>query len=364
MVEHIRISSPANYESKPARLENNQARGTWRGIPVSVSTARDVDDEIRKQEYRQENGIDARSEHRPIRERSIDVDAHLLPPMSRESLARLAKTFGGQKDTTRLAREYLDYLNGNRTKPKAGKSLQNLVAHYVAMHKLAAALNASDEDFVAKLTPGRGEASTLAELAQELIDAGDDPEKLRSTLQDVEGLPQESDELHALMNTLRFNPQQLKRKLRDAQKLPTISEENKRQMQEQLDDLIQQFEIDEGSRIRAARNGIDNGFQSSDPEGFISSYSEVLEAGGSFLQTLRLLSKRHPPTELHHVIPLMKQSLADELQLGQDERSTDKAKLECLLSELSHMHISTTLLEKLSRLVAGVRRIYGNAAAA
>jgi hypothetical protein len=55
----------------------------------------------------------------------------------------------------------------------------------------------------------------------------------------------------------------------------------------------------------------------------------------------------------------MKQVLADELRLDQEHRSSDKVKLESLFSELSFMHISSTLIEKINKVITGMKRIYG-----
>jgi hypothetical protein len=199
----------------------------------------------------------------------------------------------------------------------------------------------------------------LQELAERLQEAGDDTEKMQALLSQVDGLPTDPDELHGLMKTLRFNPKELKNKLRDAQKLPELDSSQTEKLLEHVEDALLQLEIDEGSRLKAARNSIEKGFESGDPEKFVESYSGALKHTGSFLQTFTELIQRHKPSELSNIIPLMKQALADELRLDQEERSTDKIKLESLFSELSFMHISSTLLEKINRLVSGMKRIYG-----
>lgn len=332
-------------------------------MQVTLRQERDVDNEIRKVQYRQSAGLDVPSDRKLLRERTTSLDMRSLN-LSTETLGRLAKVFGGDAKTTRLAQNYLKYFQGQQEKPKQDGSLNGLLQHYVALHKLTAALKDSDDDFVAKLTPQSEGNPTLSELAEKLIKAGEDPEKFQEVLSEVDGLPDDTDELHGLMKTLRFKPDQLKQKLREAQQLPELGKEEKKALQEQVEDVLLQLEIDDGSRIKSARNGIEKGFETSDPEGFVESYSSVLESAGSFLQTFTNLVKRHTPKELRHVIPLMKQTLADELQLDQHERSADKIKLESLMNELSYMHISTTLIEKITRLVDGMQRIYGNPAAA
>lgn len=363
MLDQIRISKGQSPDLHTDLSNVAATKGSWNGTPVVLRQERDVDEEVRKTQYRQSTGLDIPTDRKALRERSVSLDVRTLS-LSAESLGRLAKTFGGDAKTTRLAQSYLNFLHGYQERPKQDGSLNSLMQHYVALHKLANALKGSDADFVAKMTPQTEGNPSLSELAENLIDAGDDQSKLQEALAETDIPPEESEKLASLLKTLRFQPEQLKKKLREAQDLPELSDSEKKALQEQIEDTLLQLEIDDGSRIKAARNGIEKGFETSDPEIFLDSYSNALEHTGSFLNTLTTLAKRHKPEELRHVIPLMKQTLADELQLDQDERSTDKIKLECLLSELSYMHISTTLIEKINRLVTGMQRIYGNAIAA
>ncbi len=363
MVDQVRIFQGQQTGHQAIDEGKQPVQAKWNGLSVILRQERDVDSEIRRTQYRQNNGLDSPADRKTLQERAVNLDMRSLN-VSADVLGKLSKVFGGDASTTKLAQKYLNYFRGEQERPKQDGSMNNMLQHYVALHKLSAALQKNDADFVARMTPQSDGNFGLDELAKKLVDAGDDPARMQQALSDVDGLPEDSDELHGLMKTLRFKPDDLKRKLRDAQNLPELSTDEKKALQELVEDVLLQLEIDEGSRIKAARNGIEKGFESGDPESFIESYTNALEHTGSFLQTLTTLAKRHKPDELRHVIPLMKQTLADELQLGQDERTTDKIKLECLLSELSYMHISTTLIEKINRLVKGMQRIYGQPATA
>lgn len=335
-----------------------QARGVWQGQTVSVRQEKDVDSAIRRTQYRQTAGLESPASHKSLSDRTISVDARSLA-LSADTLGRLSKVFGGDAQTTKLAQSYLKYFQGENSKPQKDSSLNSLVQHYVALQKLSAALKGDESDFIARMTPFPEGNSSLSDLAQKLQEAGDDTEKMQAILGQVEGSPEDLDELHGLMKTLRFNPKELKNKLRDTQKLPDLDSEQSKKLLENVEDTLLQLEIDEGERIKAARNSIEKGFESGDPEKFIESYSGALQHTGSFLQTFTELIQRHKPSELSNIIPLMKQVLADELRLDQEERSTDKIKLESLFSELSFMYISSTLLEKINNLIKGMQRIYG-----
>ncbi len=368
-MDQVRISTKQQLDSRLSQQTEQAARGQWNGQPVILRSEKDIDNEIRKSEYRRQTGLDAPADRRALQQRTVSLDGRSLQ-VSPQTLGKLARVFGGEAGTTKLAQHYLKYFRGEQEKPKQEAGLNSLLQHYVALNKLSAALRSNEADFIARMTPQSDGNAGLQELAEKLIQAGDDSEKLQELLDDFGGFAEESSDLSdegglaEQMKMLRFKPEDLKRKLQNAQKLPTLRTDEKQALQEKVDDVLLQLDIDEGGRIKAARNGIEKGFESGDPENFIESYSSAIEHTGSFMQTLSELVKRHKPEELRHVIPLMKQTLADELQLGQDERSTDKVKLQCLLSELSYMHISTTLIEKINRLVTGMQRIYGQSAAA
>lgn len=363
MVEQIINTRRLQTDRTADDSRSAQAAGHWRGQSVTLRQEKDVDSEIRRAQFREKAGLTGHIDHKSLAERNITLDARRLP-MSANMLSNLSKVFGGEKKSTLLSQHYLKYFLGAEKRPANQGSLNDLMQHYTALNKLAKALEVNDADFVTRMTPLPEAYESIAGLTKDLQDAGDQPEKLKDVLGEIEGLPSDAEELHQLMKTLRFSPDALNKKLRNAQKLPELKQDQVKELKEKVEDAICQLEIDEGARIKAARNSIEKGFDSGNPEQFIESYTGALQLTGSFLQTFTLLIQRHKPSELAHVVPLMKQVLADELRLGQEERSTDKTKLECLLSELSFMHISSTLLEKINKLISGMQRIYGQPAAA
>jgi len=358
MLDQVTSTRYVRDSQKGAIDSYKQARGVWHGQSISVRHEKDVDSEIRRTQYRQKAGLDSPTAHKALNERTISVDARSLA-LSADTLGKLSKVFGGDAQTTKLAQSYLKYFQGEQKNPQKDGSLSSLVQHYVALQKLSIALKGDAEDFVSRMTPFPEGNPKLSELAHMLQEANDDTTKMQEILGQVEGLPEDRDELHGLMKTLRFNPKELKNKLRDSQKLPELDSDQTKKLLENVEDTLLQLEIDEGARIKAARNSIEKGFETSDPEKFIESYSGALEHTGSFLQTFTELIQRHKPSELSNIIPLMKQVLADELRLDQEQRSSDKVKLESLFSELSFMHISSTLIEKINKVITGMKRIYG-----
>jgi hypothetical protein len=363
MLEQVVSTRSARGEQKETAVIRNKATGIWQGQTVTLQSEKDVDDEIMRQDFRQKNGLDNYTNYKTLEARTVTTDARTLR-MPGEMLAKLSKVFGSEIQTTKLAQSYLKYFMGEQKKPPQQNGLNHVLQHYIALHKLSSTLAGNDSDFVARMTPLPKGNPKLEDLSKELQQAGDNPEKLQEILEHVAGFPEDPAELHRMMKTLRFNLNDLKSKLRSAQNLPKLDDNQTKQIREKVEDALLQLELDEGTRIKAARNSVEKGFDSGEPEQFIESYSSALQHTGNFLQTFTLLVQRHKPSELSHVIPLMKQALADELRLDQEERSTEKIKLESLMSELSFMHISSTLIEKIRKLVSGMQRIYGESVAA
>jgi hypothetical protein len=363
MLEQVVSTRSARGEQKETAGIRNKATGIWQGQTVTLQSEKDVDDEIMRQDFRQKNGLDNYTNYKTLEARTVTTDARTLR-MPGEMLAKLSKVFGSEIQTTKLAQSYLKYFMGEQKKPPQQNGLNHVLQHYIALHKLSSTLAGNDSDFVARMTPLPKGNPKLEDLSKELQQAGDNPEKLQEILEHVAGFPEDPAELHRMMKTLRFNLNDLKSKLRSAQNLPKLDDNQTKQIREKVEDALLQLELDEGTRIKAARNSVEKGFDSGEPEQFIESYSSALQHTGNFLQTFTLLVQRHKPSELSHVIPLMKQALADELRLDQEERSTEKIKLESLMSELSFMHISSTLIEKIRKLVSGMQRIYGESVAA
>ncbi len=285
-------------------------------------------------------------------------------PLTNAQLSRIIGGFGGQAATTKLAAKYLDYFNNNGSKPPQNETTGGLMQHFAALKYLVAAARSGPEDFIARMTPLAGGNGSLKELADKLKEANDDPQKIKAALAEVGGLPSDADELFQMMKTLRFNPKQLGETLRQKQGLPAADAEQLSNLAGKAEELLKNLELEHGSRIKAATHALESGQQYTDPAGFAETYVEVLHGERRFSTLMLNLLEKHEPKTLPLVINQVKQALGDELRLDQELRSADKTRLEAIYSELSLLHISNTALEKISRLVDGVNRIFGGTATA
>lgn len=359
MVQTTRIQQGSGtLQSASIAAEANRT-GRLNGQSVSVIAEVDVDDQIQLERFKRETGLDGSLDHKQLADRRLGLGQR-TGTMDGAALNRFTRAFGNSKTSARLAQSYLQNLLGKEARPRRDANPSELVNHFVALQKLATALRGNDEQFVAQLTPLKEGADSLSALAEKLREAGDDAKAMQEQLADIEGMPEEQEQLGSMMKTLRFQPDQLKRKLRDAQKLPDPDARTRQELLEQVEDDLQEIQRQHGSHFRAIDHALRNAGDQASAE-IAGSYDALVhDVRPGFARTLEQLLSQHAPAELRSkVMPLLEKTLANELGLGQDQRSIDKVKLEALLNELAHLHISTTLLEKTGSLVASMKRIYG-----
>ncbi len=334
--------------------------GRMNGIAVQVlSAAVDIDDQILTDRFKREIGIDGSIDRKTLGARKLALGSR-TSGLDTHAALRFMRAFGNSKASTRLAQSYLQNMLGKEARPRHEANSPELVNHFVALQKLADALRGGDDDFVAKLTPLPEGVAKLSELAERLREAGNDDKAMQALLADVDGMPEEQEQLGGMMKTLRFQPEQLKRKLRDAQKLPDPDSRTREELLEAVDDALQELLSQHGGHLRAIDHALRNAGDKATPT-LAESYAELVhDERSSFVHTLEKLLNRHSPQELsQQVIPLMKKTLANELGLEADQRSIDKVKLEALLNDLSHIHISATLIESTRKFVNSLRELFG-----
>lgn len=332
--------------------------GNWRGETITLrSPVNDVDNKLQTERLARSVGITAPTVGKQLSQLTIALEQK-SPAFSPSAIGDYTDAVGSNARTSKLAKSYLSHLSGDGPKPQIGNGTGELMRDYLALQKLAAALRGNDSDFVALLTPMKDRITNFDELADKLQQAGEDSEKMGEILAEVGGMPDNNEGMYQLMKTLRFKPDQLKQKLRDAQKLPDLSKQEKEAMLERVEDEIRERERSDGSRIHASLNALGSARESGNAETFIEGYNDVVLDSSGFSGALTALLKRYKPDELRNVLPLMKQALADDLNA--EPRSTDKTKLEMLLSDLSHMHISNSLLDMTTQLISGLQRLYGS----
>lgn len=341
---------------RPQKAEKTS--GSWRGESIVLAQVDDVDEKIQIETYMRSAGLKSETvDHKPLAQRKVGVDQRATE-LTPDKISAYTHATGSSKSTSKIALKYLQSFisNGKEAKPKQEKGLNDLMQRFMGLQKLASALRGNDNDFVAQLTPFEQDSGTLGEIGERLRETKEDPEELAELMKDIEGMPSGQEELYSTMKTLRFQPDQLKRKLRDAQNIPNPSVQERKELLEKVEDELRELERTDGGRIHASLNSLGSASKSGNAENFIEGYNDLVHESTGFSQSLEKLLQRYKPAELVSVLPLMKQALADDL--GADLRSTDPIKLRALMSDLSYMHISTTLLDMVSNLTKSIQRIY------
>ncbi len=363
MDSRIQNTSESAFFRSQAQLQARETTGNYRGTSVRVA---DVDEVTQSRELAKalqaKMGLADLARQQQSKP-NVSSDLRGIP-LSNAQLNRMIGNFGGLAATTKLAAKYLDYFNNNSSKPMQNETTTGLMQHFAALKYLTTAARSGPEDFIARMTPVSDGNGSLQELADKLKEANDDPQKLQAALAEVGGLPSDADELFQMMKTLRFNPKQLGETLRQKQGLPKADAQQLGDLAEKAEEFLKNLELEQGSRIKAATHALDSGQQIIDPAGFAEAYVEVLHGEKRFSTLMLNLLEKHEPKMLPLVISQVKQTLGDEIRLDQERRSADTIKLEAIYSELSLLHISNTALERISRLVEGLNRVFGLTATA
>jgi hypothetical protein len=341
--------------------------GIWNGQSVRLAPAKDVDDAIRIVRFKSENNLDSGIEKKSLSQRKVGLDQERR--LSEMEINSYTKAVSSQKRTAEIATQYFRYLQRSITsnsdidqphneKPKRDAGVQSLMQHYLGLHKLALGLKGNDDKLLAMLSPLQEQADGLEDIARQMQEAGEDREKLGKLLADVEGCQIDQESLFQLLRETRYRPKELSQFLRNALRLPSLSRDQREALLEKTEDALREFERTDGSRIRASLNSHQSASESSDAENFIEGYNELIENNGGFAKSLENLLSRFKPAEISKVLPLLKQAIGEDL--NSELRSTDKVKLEFLLSELAYMQIMSTVINMIGNLASGMHRLYSD----
>ncbi|MCE2870510.1 MAG: hypothetical protein LW714_03740 [Oxalobacteraceae bacterium] len=355
MGSDLRIHQPGRDLDRPGSNRSDSAiSGRRNGQEVVVLKSTDIDDSLFAARLKVALGITGSGDKSLTHLGKISTEQRFVP-LGKNQFSAYGNATGTSAKSTNLAQAYLRHFLNGGLKPKSGDSTTELMQHYMGLQRLASALQSSDEEFVALLTPSKDSFDSLDDIAKRLQEAGDDPEKFAEILAEAGDLGLSGAEFES-MKTLRFNPNLLKQKLRDSQHLPNPDTPTREELFEAVQDEIHEFEKTHKSIVRASLNSLDAAKESGDTERFIESYNDLVLESTGFSDALGKFLEKYTPRELGNVIPRMKQALADDLK--SDMTSTDKTKLESLLTELSYMHISSTLIEMVDHLISGMKRLY------
>ncbi len=330
---------------------SKKLEGYWRGEKITINT-NDIDEKFEYIKMQLEAGI--KTNQKSLTERKITLDQKFIP-IDITKLNKLEKNIAKENESIKNAKKFFLQIHNRKNIPEPAAKLTTMMQQYIGLQRLANSLKGNNEKLIIEISTN-GKFSSLNDLIQALQKAGDDKKTIARIFSEVEGLPQEENELFEMMKNLRYEPEKLKEKLRSSQNLPNLNSSQIDEITETIENTIREFELKEGGRIIATLNSLDSASQSESPATFIESFSDIVHGSDNFSRTLQTLLERYNPDELITIIPLMKQALVDDLSA--DFHSTDKIKLMSLISEISHMNISVTLIEMTKNLIKEIKRLF------
>lgn len=291
---------------------------------------------------------------RPVTSRRVSPEAAVKPMPVPEMFFRAA-TLGVNAGQLRSAGRSI--LRGEFSKAATGRSAG--ASRLLSLRLAAACLEEGVDDsrLLALITPVDAQPQNSEDMARLLQEAGDDPEELKKVLRHVlpgqSVLPQNAVELFHALKNVRFEPDKLMVLLGKAQGLPPAPE-LRAQLRQKIHDEIREFESS-NKDILADINAAHVAASTDDPANFLETYQKLLQRPAEFHTVLKLLLARYPVDGIAGALADLKKALSEDL--SSVTPSQDPTRLGTILSELSHMHLSTTLIEMVKGLVDSLRRI-------
>jgi type III secretion system YopN/LcrE/InvE/MxiC family regulator len=213
------------------------------------------------------------------------------------------------------------------------------------------------------LTPVRGDKYSPQDLSEMLRHAANDGEEFERMVEDIlAGLditPEDGQRLAEELKHARHDDEKMMELLRKAQDIPRLYREQDRPVREQLRqrilDEIREFErSNDGAMVLANFNAAPVAATTSEPASFLQTYTELVTAPRTFTAALKLLLSRYRFDALDGVLDNLKKALADDL--GAATPSHDTRRLGAVLSDLGHMAMSSSLVDRVKDLLRLVRR--------
>ncbi len=361
MSDHsLRVNQPSLSNFSVRALSHGQQAGALDGIKLSVHVIEDDVDELIETDYRRQNfGLDAARPQLQLSQMKLEANdkpQEFSPGLIKQYL----KSIGNNKSSSELTQNLLKQLTIGNPIALNGKSQQEIAEFAIALHRLYAALNGSDDEFVAWLSPLKPETPDLAELAKKLQDAGGDAKQMQDLLSDFRGLPEDEGDISNQFGPASFDVNLLRSELWKAQRLPKLGHELKRELAEKVKDELQEIHRQFGTHLLALRNLLEKAGDLANVD-LAESYDQLIHGNSSGItSTMEILATRHSEKELlGTVIPVIEKTLSHELSLDEEQRSVEKEKLYAILSEIQQMNILKALIERLGNFASSLGRLYG-----
>jgi type III secretion system TyeA family effector delivery regulator len=200
-------------------------------------------------------------------------------------------------------------------------------------------------------------------LARDIVEAGDDVALIAALVDGLEGAGgnprQLAEELQALRGDARRLAEALRRRMGGAGSINPARES----LAESVHDALHELELRQGDAIRRGYRAAETAAETEEPARFLEAFHDLASEEAGFANVLRALLRHYPAEKLGEELSTMKKALGDELAAVNSAR--DDVRLRVILQDISHMHLSTSLLmmvEQFRENCAGAARAAGYAA--
>ncbi|MBK4733258.1 TyeA family type III secretion system gatekeeper subunit [Noviherbaspirillum pedocola] len=179
-------------------------------------------------------------------------------------------------------------------------------------------------------------------LARDIIEAGDNPELVIALVSGLEGAGGNPRQLAAELTALRGDARKLSERLRRLVGGAGSVNEERESLLENVNSALHELELQEGDTIRRSYQAAETASESEEPARFLEAFHDVAAEQAGFSNVLRALLRHYPADKLGAELSNMKKALGDELAMANSLRDSDR--LRVILQDISHMHLSTSLL--------------------
>lgn len=179
-------------------------------------------------------------------------------------------------------------------------------------------------------------------LARDIIEAGDNPELIAALVGGLEGVGGNPRQLAAELSALRGDARKLSERLRHLVGGAGSVNVDRENLLETVQEGLHELELQEGDTIRRSYQAAETASEREEPPRFLEAFHDVAAEQAGFSNVLRALLRHYPANQLGAELSSMKKALGDELAAANSLR--DEARLRVILQDISHMHLSTSLL--------------------
>jgi hypothetical protein len=356
------VSGTSAVSQKPTAwdVEEKAQEGAWRGQKLALARAGTTRAAL--QQLQDGARTFPTLPARELASRHVAAE-NSFRSMPAPALFQRAETLG--LDLRRVRAGARDLLSGNPAAAATGRRA-SAALRYLQLHLAASSVedDVKEDAATAMLTPVRGREHTAEDLSRFLRQSSGDNEEFKEFLEGIlAGLDitaEDAEEYADELRRARHDDAKLMELLRKLQRIPQLYRDQDRaerlRVRSRIQNEIREFESSsEGKQVLAQFNAAPVAAGTADPVTFLQTYMDLVSVPRSFAAALKLLLSRYALDQLEGMLDQLKKALGDDLAAATP--SQDLRRLGAVLTDLSHMAISSSLIDSIRELMALIERV-------